>query len=225
MSGGITTQNAFAADLLARMGGVERFAGNWNWRSHNPNRRAQSALDEVASDYEAGVTVLVNNGASPEQITEWADKLGKLWIAMQAAGSRVANPMVTGPARFPVERNRKAMAVEAKRIDEYFDHARGAKQWLSRRQRSAERAAASEEAKGYEHETLEVNGLKLVLNLPLERVQLLFPGKPDDEMRAALKSSAFRWSPREGAWQRKSTIGGVRAAKAMLAMWAERGAQ
>jgi hypothetical protein len=33
-------------------------------------------------------------------------------------------------------------------------------------------------------------------------VQLIFPGKPSDEIRARLKSNGFRWSPTAGAWQR-----------------------
>lgn len=35
-----------------------------------------------------------------------------------------------------------------------------------------------------------------------DRLQLIFPGKPSAEARAALKSRGFRWSPHSGAWQR-----------------------
>lgn len=34
------------------------------------------------------------------------------------------------------------------------------------------------------------------------RVQIIFPGKPDEAVRAKLKSNGFRWSPMAGAWQR-----------------------
>lgn len=34
------------------------------------------------------------------------------------------------------------------------------------------------------------------------RVQMIFPGKPSEEIRARLKSNGFRWSPTAGAWQR-----------------------
>lgn len=34
------------------------------------------------------------------------------------------------------------------------------------------------------------------------RVMLLFPGKPSEEVRKELKSSGFRWAPSSGAWQR-----------------------
>lgn len=34
------------------------------------------------------------------------------------------------------------------------------------------------------------------------RLQFYFPGKPDEAMRSTLKSHGFRWSPRQGCWQR-----------------------
>lgn len=46
---------------------------------------------------------------------------------------------------------------------------------------------------------------KAVWNYDLNRFQLLFDGKPSDEIRSALKGGglAFKWSPREMAWQRQ----------------------
>lgn len=37
------------------------------------------------------------------------------------------------------------------------------------------------------------------------RVQLIFPGKPDCETRTRLKRNGFRWSPTSGAWQRMAS--------------------
>lgn len=45
------------------------------------------------------------------------------------------------------------------------------------------------------------------------RVQLRFPGKPSPETLRVLKSSGFRWSPREGAWQRFPSEAAWRAAR------------
>lgn len=45
------------------------------------------------------------------------------------------------------------------------------------------------------------------------RVQLIFDGKPAEDVRAILKKWAFRWSPRNQAWQRQLTDNGKRAAR------------
>lgn len=37
------------------------------------------------------------------------------------------------------------------------------------------------------------------------RVQLVFPGKPADDVRAMLRRNAFKWSPTRGAWVRALT--------------------
>jgi hypothetical protein len=39
------------------------------------------------------------------------------------------------------------------------------------------------------------------------RVRIIFPGKPDEQIRSRLKSRGFRWSPTAGAWQRHASPG------------------
>ena len=46
---------------------------------------------------------------------------------------------------------------------------------------------------------------KVVENTEIMRLQLLFDGKPSDEIRSILKSHGFRWSPRNEAWHRQLT--------------------
>ena len=48
-------------------------------------------------------------------------------------------------------------------------------------------------------------GFEVERNTDINRLQLKFPGKPDASVREVLKSNGFRWSPREGAWQRQLT--------------------
>lgn len=202
--------------LVAAVGGMGRFAGNWSSRSHSPKQRAESALRSAVEDIGDGITALTDKGATAEQIEEWTEKAIRLWLAYQAAGARTANPMVTGPANFPVARNQKAMAAERKRGEEYYVFAHRPVSWLERRHRSAERAALSAEAATVEHRTLEFPGVKLIQNTTLDRIQIVFDGKPDPETIRLLKGEAFRWSPREGAWQRKNTNNGVQASYRVL---------
>lgn len=39
------------------------------------------------------------------------------------------------------------------------------------------------------------------------RTQLVFPGKPSEEVREELKAAGFRWAPSEGVWQRHRSSG------------------
>jgi hypothetical protein len=46
------------------------------------------------------------------------------------------------------------------------------------------------------------NEVQVVVNPAINRTQVLFPGKPPEAVRTALKAHGFRWAPSQGAWQR-----------------------
>lgn len=54
-------------------------------------------------------------------------------------------------------------------------------------------------------------------DLDENRIRIYFDGKPDEETRRILKGYGFRWSPKNGAWQRQDTPAG-RSAMRMLQM-------
>ena len=53
----------------------------------------------------------------------------------------------------------------------------------------------------------------IVVNHDVERVQMIFDGKPAPEVISELKGAAWNWSPRNGAWQRKITNNSIYSAK------------
>ena len=57
------------------------------------------------------------------------------------------------------------------------------------------------------------NGGEVVMNKAENRVQIIFDGKPDADIRTKLKGAGFRWAPSQNAWQRQLTENGIRAAK------------
>ena len=75
---------------------------------------------------------------------------------------------------------------------------------------------AAAEAKAEPVEVAELPGVTYHENSAQMRVQLIFDGKPEPDIRAILKSHAFRWSPSQGAWQRILNENGKRAARAAL---------
>ena len=56
----------------------------------------------------------------------------------------------------------------------------------------------------------------VIENTELMRLQLLFDGKPSDNIRETLKKNGFRWSPKQGAWQRQLTANARFALRLML---------
>lgn len=326
-------QQQIRQKLEAAVGGRERFAGSFAARTmRDLDKRAELELEgaaQIAASSIAGVDqALEREGLQAHSQFDpaaFVARFVRLWSAYQAAGARTMNWMVTGPARFPVARNRKRMDAEHNRYLELRAFYSGAPaveirkakraraealgpaglalgeledlraRLAKREQRQAmmkaanaavrkygklprdeampaiERAleaAGRPEAKvlvsalgkagmlqqGFERwETAnnaaeirrlkdriaavelkaarieqapdepaerELGGIRLVRNAAIDRVQLIFPGKPAEAERTLLKRNAFRWSPREGAWQRQLTSNGVRAAEAVLAQLA-----
>ncbi len=59
------------------------------------------------------------------------------------------------------------------------------------------------------------DGGEIVRNIKLDRLQIIFDDKPDEETRNALKRNGFRWSPSNKAWQRQLTENAERALRAV----------
>lgn len=59
----------------------------------------------------------------------------------------------------------------------------------------------------------EGKGFKVITNKEENRIQFLFDGKPNEEIRDILKGRGFRWSPQNKAWQRLLNNNAVFSAK------------
>ena len=57
------------------------------------------------------------------------------------------------------------------------------------------------------------DGGRVVVNTTENRLQIIFDGKPDADIRTELKGEGFRWAPSQGAWQRQLTDNAMRAAR------------
>lgn len=59
----------------------------------------------------------------------------------------------------------------------------------------------------------EFDGGRVVMNTTENRLQIIFDGKPDADVRTELKGEGFQWAPSQGAWQRQLTDNAMRAAR------------
>jgi hypothetical protein len=141
---GATMTNDLRERLAASVGGRERLAGNFSARTFGDlHKRAEREIESAAALIEETLERIAKALAAEKleafaaPTDELVTKLIAKWAAYQHAGSRVANWMITGPARFPVASNNKRMDTEHKRLGEYLDFA---KQAPSRAVQNAKRA-------------------------------------------------------------------------------------
>lgn len=71
-------------------------------------------------------------------------------------------------------------------------------------------------------EEVQIGEVTLARNKELVRLQIFFPGKPDQETIKDLKGRGFHWSPSQGAWQRQDTNAAMYAAKNIIKAYNDR---
>jgi vacuolar-type H+-ATPase subunit I/STV1 len=72
---------------------------------------------------------------------------------------------------------------------------------LSARIRDVKKRIETLQSKPKESKEKNIAGIIVRENAEENRIQLIFPGKPAEEVRKRLKSYGFRWCPTNGAWQ------------------------
>jgi hypothetical protein len=60
------------------------------------------------------------------------------------------------------------------------------------------------------------NGFKVSVCYSEERIRFYFDDIPDNDKKMLLKKSAFKWSPKNGAWQRQLTSNATIATKRLI---------
>lgn len=213
--------------LLATVGGLEAFAGSFSWRTFRDlKQRAEAELRDGDYWVARGVELIREAvkacaGSSAEEaelVAEFEGRAIRAWAKYQHAGARTANWAVTGPARFPVERNNKRMEVERKRGDEFLALCKGSGGWATKRIRIATRRAFVEAVMACPPETSEkqIGPGRIIENPAIDRLQIVFEEQPNAELRTALKKRGFRWAPSLGVWQRQLTNNARWAAEGIL---------
>ena len=85
---------------------------------------------------------------------------------------------------------------------------------LKQIQSNREKATASGNSGSSGNRTF--NGGQVVANTDINRLQIKFDSVPDAATRQKLKSNGWRWSPKEGAWQRQLTSNAERDAERFI---------
>ena len=183
---------------------------NYRARIDRTYRRAFD-LEATAKHYRERAKAAEANKAissdNPDAVTELTDKLDRLHARQTKMKAANAAWRKAGRPSFP---DRDWGQNEAPHAPYELSNLSGNIRRIKERIKQLEQAATAETVE-------EDHGLvKLVENVDENRVQLIFPGKPDEDTRGLLKSFGFRWSPTNGAWQRHLDNAGRAAAGAIV---------
>lgn len=209
----------------------DRGMGAYRWNSMTPERRVDADIAGYIKDVLALAELLEQAADGDEakiaeavaQVERYRVRYIEWEYTLWAAKSRTASPMVTGPARFPVERNRKAMDAEQKKWAAY-------QAWATKAEAAALKAVRMvgyvpppkpEGEPSGQLVTFDRDGMKVVENFDMDRLQIVFSDKPSAEERDVLKGEAFKWAPSQNAWQRQLTDNARRAGKRIIAKLVE----
>lgn len=170
-----------------------------NWSSFSPEKRAIQDCEY----YDSVCKEFADVGKESAIV-----KFTALFLKSLAAKSRCASPMVAGPANFPLARMRK--------YNQWEENATRAMYDFVKKVMAPPKQPRHEIKYKFEQKEINVGDVKVVQNLEANRLQLIFPGKPDFEIIQKLKQNGFKWSPRFKAWQRQLTPNAITAFKYIL---------
>lgn len=162
--------------------------------SFTPEKRAKSECewyDSVCEEFQ---------GAGKD----WAvEKFTRLFLKALSARSRCYSSMITGPARFPVERMKK--------YNQWERNASDALLAFIEKVRKPKPEPRTELNYNIQPAEYSVGDVGVLHNVEENRLQLFFNGKPKTETLSKLKGRGFKWSPRNKAWQRQLTTNALYA--------------
>lgn len=182
---------------------------NYRNRIHNTMGKAVEASDK-ADYYKHRAEVAQNNNAissdDPEAITKLKEKIAALEANQELMIK--ANKLIKKNDREGL----KALGLTEKQVEELFKPdfcgrigfpsfaTQNNRANITRCKERLERLE-KELSEGTTEKELE-NGIRIVDSIEENRLQIFFPGKPDEAIREQLKSHGFKWSGKNGCWQR-----------------------
>jgi len=162
---------------------------------------------EKAAAAESNNAIYLEDEDSIERLTEKVEKLQKLQDAMKATNKILLNKKISQIQK--VEMLQELGYSESAAIKVFEPDCWGGIGFASyqltnnnaRLKTAKDRLAKAIRLKETETKEYHIGQVKVVENTDENRLQLFFDGKPSDQIRAKLKSSAFRWTPSSGCWQ------------------------
>ncbi len=154
-----------------------------HWKEY---RKIENIKERIKGLGDAPDIIKSGDSDAIEKLRAKADALAKRQEDMKAANAKA-------------RKEGKGAPYPACSLSNNRNNLRATRQRLERLEAAKEAGTTERETEGWGEPA------RVVENTELMRLQLFFDGKPPEEVRSALKHNGFRWSPKQGAWQRQLT--------------------
>lgn len=208
------TDNKIAVPEISQELADRAFAGI----SFDPKKRGKSVIGDYNNTCQKILSKLNLDGLDKDEnieiINSCFTRYHTLYTKWLSAMSRTYSVMITGGSNFNNAKHDKMNRFERNALERLvaFDIYYQVKNRLKKKAKYENIAEIKKQGMEttilFELPDKEIKGIN---NKSLERVQVIFPGKPVNDIRSKLKQQAFRWSPTNNAWQRKNTSNGMMA--------------
>ena len=191
----------------------ERADRNYRNRIHNTMCKSVEA-DKKAEYYERKAEAAENNSAiylddenSVQKLEDKIKRLTRLQENMKAGNKIVRNKKLTDAQKISQLKELGFSENDAVyRLTPNFCGNTGFPSWELSNNSAVIRNAKQRLEKAIKFKTTEnceyeIGDVRVVENYEENRLQLFFPGKPDEDTRGKLKHNGFRWSPLNSCWQ------------------------
>lgn len=170
-------------------------------------------IAQVDEAYEMVEEVLEENKEKALYYADmYAKKLAEITNKINNINASYPSIMIVGGGNFDSRKKEKQNERLRKAFEEY-DLVKGYLEKIKNLNNHKPRTEKQGTAKEID---LSNDYFEVVQNEEMNRLQLLFDGKPSDEKRAILKSRGFRWSPKNQVWQRQLTNNALLAVKYLI---------
>lgn len=187
-------------------------------RNRKEHERIQGYIDKLKDILYGNEVIKSGDEDAVEMLQEKLDKLVKNQNMMKAVNAYYRKHKTLKGC--PELKEETAIKLEESLDDRKKEHHRVFMQYELQNNNSNIRsikqrleALKREKEQGDSEISLDKFGLDIKENKEIMRIQFFFSGRPKPAVRDVMKSKSFRWSPKNGCWQRQLTSNGRYAAK------------
>lgn len=190
-------------------------------RNYEEYKKIEGYMDKLKNILYGNEVIHSGDEDAVDLLQEKLDKLTEKQSFMKATNSYYRKnktlkgcPGITEETAIKLEKLLSDWQKEHKRVFEQWElqnnnsNIRSTKQRLER--------IKKEKEEGSTEISIDCLGLDVTENKEIMRIQFFFSGKPKPAVRDIMKRRSFRWSPKNGCWQRQITGNARHAAKAAI---------